>query len=385
MTERFYTEETTFLGIPGPVEVHPRVMQAMNKHLYGHRTDHFREIISECGELFKPTIQTAQEVYFLAGSGSLGLHAGISNLVDRSDTVLNLSSGKFGERVIEITKRFTDRQVSLTKEYGQAIKPEDVKVALEDNPETTLVTMTHNETSTSVLNPLPEISRIVHDHGALLMADCITSAGGDEVRMDEWGIDFFVSGSQKCYGVPAGLAFVSFSEAAAQKMEGVSRDQDYYADLLMFREKYGKNHDTPFTPAVSLIYGLRESLRIIEEEGMENRIARHRKMGELYRSAMRALGVELLAEEGYYSNTVTASLFPDGVDPKRFMQACLDLGLLAAGGQGSLKNRIWRLGHMNVVGPREILSFVSVVEYALRKAGHEFEPGTGVGAVLKGL
>jgi len=381
----FYSTETTFLGIPGPVEVHPRVMQAMSTHLYGHRTDHFREIIHSSEELFKPTINTKRGVYFLAGSGSLGLHSGISNLVSPGDTVLNLSAGKFGERVIEITKRFTENQVSLMKEYGEAIKAEDVKVALERNPDTSLVTMTHNETSTAVLNPLPEISKVVHKHGALLMADCITSAGGDEVRMDDWGIDFFVSGSQKCYGVPAGLAFVSFSEAAEEKMNKVSRNQDYYSDLLMFKKKYSKNNDTPFTPAVSLIYGLHESLKIITEEGMENRIARHRKMGELYRSALNNLGVELLAEEGYRSNTVTAALFPEGVDSKKFMNSFIEMGILPAGGQGGLKNRIWRLGHMNMVGPREILSFVSTVEYALKKSGYSFELGTGVKTVLEGL
>lgn len=381
----FYNEDTTFLGIPGPVEVHPRVMQAMNKHLYGHRTNHFREIYTDCVEKFKPTIETKQEVYFLAGSGSLGLHAGITNLVSKEDTVLNLVGGKFGERVEKISKRFAGHQNSVVVEYGQAVKPEQVKEALEKHPDTSLVTLTHNETSTAVLNPLPEISKVVHDHGALLMADCITSAGGDEVKMDDWKIDFFVSGSQKCYGIPAGLAFVSFSDEAFEKMQKTTRNQDFYSDMVLFKEKLALKPDTPWTPAVGLMYGLQEALNLIHEEGVYNRITRHRKMGEVYRNALSSIGIELLAESGYESNTVTAGLIPEPIDGRDFLAKCLDLGILFAGGQGTLTGKIWRAGHMNMVGPREILTFVSVVETTLHKLGYDFPIGEGIRSVIQSL
>ncbi len=379
----FYDDYTQFLAIPGPVAMHPRVYEAMNRPMYGHRTDHFRKVYVDCVEKFKPTINTEQEVYFLAGSGSLGLHAAITNLVKPGDTVVNLVNGKFGERVEQITSRFTDNHHTVRVDYGKAIKPEMVKESLEQNPDTSLVTITHNETSTGILNPLPEISKVVHDHGALLMADCITSAGGDLVEMDKWKIDFFVSGSQKCYGVPPGLAFVAFSDAAVEKMQEVPRGQDFYSDLLMYREKLGKAPDTPFTPAVSLMYGLQASLELIHEEGMENRIKRHRLMGEAYRNALEALGIELFAEEGYRSNTVTSAVIPK--NPKEFMDACKRFGILVAGGQGSLKGKIWRVGHMNTVGPREILMITSVVELALKQSGAEIDLGKGVQAALETL
>ncbi len=379
----FYDDYTQFLAIPGPVEMHPKVYEAMNRHLYGHRTDHFREIYVDCVEKFKPTINTKQEVYFLAGSGSLGLHAAITNLVKPGDTVVNLVNGKFGERVEQITARFTENHHTVRVEYGQAIKPEMVKKALEENPDTSLVTITHNETSTGILNPLPEISKVVHDHGALLMADCITSAGGDLVEMDKWKIDFFVSGSQKCYGVPPGLAFIAFSEAAAEKMKEVPRSQDYYSDLLMYREKLAKAPDTPFTPAVSLIYGLQASLDLIHEEGMENRIKRHRLMGKAYRNGLEAMGIKLFAEEGYRSNTVTSAVIPEKAAD--FIKIARQFGVLVAGGQGTLKGKIWRVGHMNTVGPREILMITSVVELALKQAGADIELGKGVQATLETL
>ncbi len=379
----FYSELTQFLAIPGPVEIHPKVYEAMNRHLYGHRTDQFRKIYVDCEKKFQPTIQTNQPIYFLAGSGSLGLHAAITNMVAKEDKVINLVNGKFGERVEKISQRFSNYSLVLREEYGRAIKPEKVQELLEKNPDTKLVTITHNETSTAVLNPLPEISKIVHDHGALLMADCITSAGGDLVKMDDWKIDFFVSGSQKCYGLPPGLSFVSFSDEAAKRMEEVPRNQDFYSDLLMYREKMSKAPDTPFTPAVSLMYGLQASLDLIHEEGMENRINRHRLMGTVYRSALEELGVELLAEEGYRSNTVTAAIFPNGVDPSKFMTYMKQYGILVTGGQGSLKGKIWRVGHMNLVGPREILTITSVVELALKKAGANIKLGSGVAKILE--
>ena len=381
----FYDTLTQFLAIPGPVEMHPKVYEAMNHHLYGHRTEHFRQIYLDCVEKFKPTINTSQDVYFLAGSGSLGLHAAITNLVSPNDTVINLVNGKFGERVEKITSRFTKNSHSVKVDYGQGITPEMVKEALDAHPDTSLVTITHNETSTGVLNPLPEISKIVHDHGALLMADCITSAGGDLVEMDKWKIDFFVSGSQKCYGLPPGLAFIAFSETATEKMKQVSRNQDFYSDMLMYKDKLSKAPDTPFTPAVGLIYGLQASLELILEEGMENRIKRHRLMGQAYRSALEALGIQLFAQEGFRSNTVTSAVVPESVDAKKMIDTCKKFGILVASGQGTMKGKIWRVGHMNMVGPREILMITSVVELALKQCGANINLGDGTRAALETL
>lgn len=378
-----YTEDTTFLAIPGPVEIHPRVYKAMNEHVYGHRTQHFTEIYKDCVNKFQQTINTTRIPQFHAGSGTLGLHAAVTNLISSDDHVLNLVNGKFGERVEKITNRFCENSNTLRVEYGRGISAEMVKQAYEEHPESKLVTITHNETSTGVLNPLAEISKVVHDNGGLLMADCITSAGGDLVEMDKWGIDFFVSGSQKCYGLPPGMAFIAFSEKAESIMRERGLNQDFYSDLIMATDvNLGV---TPFTPPVGLIYGLQESLTIILEEGMENRIKRHRLMGELYRNAMTNLGLELFAEEGYRSNTVTTIKIPDGVDANILSKSTLDLGVMIAGGQGTMKGNIFRIGHMNMVGPRELLTIVSVLEIALKRAGASIQLGEGIRIIQEGL
>lgn len=378
-----YSEDTTFLAIPGPVEIHPRVYKAMDQHIYGHRTAHFREIYEDCVNKFQQTINTTRVPQFHAGSGTLGLHAAVTNLISSEDHVLNLVNGKFGERVEKITSRFCENSKTVRVDYGKGISAEMVKQAFEENPDYKLVTITHNETSTGVLNPLSEISKIVHDNGALLMADCITSAGGDLVEMDKWGIDFFVSGSQKCYGLPPGLAFIAFSENAESIMRERGLNQDFYSDLIMATDvKLGV---TPFTPPVGLIYGLQASLSVILEEGMENRINRHRKMGELYRNAMTNLGLELFAEEGYRSNTVTTVKVPNEVDPNLLSKSTLDLGVMIAGGQGSMKGNIFRIGHMNMVGPRELLTIVSVLEIALKRAGALIQLGEGIRIIQEGL
>ncbi|MHA2253423.1 MAG: pyridoxal-phosphate-dependent aminotransferase family protein [Candidatus Kariarchaeaceae archaeon] len=378
-----YDNDLVFLAIPGPVEIHPKVYEAMNRHVYGHRTQHFRDIYADCVEKFQQTINTDQIVQIHAGSGSLGLHAAVSNLVTKQDHVLNLVNGKFGERVEKISSRFTNNCVTKSVPYGHGISPEMVKEALDNHPDTSLVTITHNETSTGVLNPLEEISKIVHKHGALLMADCITSAGGDLVEMDKWKIDFFVSGSQKCYGLPPGLAFIAFSEDAENKMRKTTRNQDFYADILNFADT--DLGVTPFTPPVGLIYGLQASLKIILEEGMEDRINRHRRMGKLYRGAIEALGMELFAQEEYRSNTVTTANVPAKADPNVISKTALELGLMIAGGQGTMKGKIFRVGHMNLVGPRELLMIVSILEIALKKAGADIPISHGIRSIQEGL
>ncbi len=378
-----YSEANTFLAIPGPVEIHPRVYKAMNEHIYGHRTSHFREIYKDCVDKFKETINTTSTPQFHAGSGTLGLHAAVTNLVTKEDHVLNLVNGKFGERVEKITNRFTSNSKTIRVDYGLGITSDLVKHAFEENPDISLVTITHNETSTGVLNPLPEISKVVHENGALLMADCITSAGGDLVEMDKWKIDFFVSGSQKCYGLPPGLSFISFNEQAEEVMKKNEVKRDFYSDLILASDT--KLGVTPFTPPVGLIYGLKETLQIIMEEGMENRIARHRKMGELYRNAMTNLGLELFAQEGFRSNTVTTTKVPKNANPDILSKTSLELGIMIAGGQGSMKGNIFRVGHMNMVGPRELLTIVGILEIALKRSGASIHLGEGVKIVQEGL
>ncbi len=373
-----YSTDNTLLLLPGPVAIHPRVYAAMNVPIYGHRTDHFRKIYAECVEMIKPVFGTdSADVYLLTGSGSLGLEAGIINFVSPNDSVISMSAGKFGERSAKIARVFAKEVVEVKSPYGDPSLPEQLEKAFEETS-ASLVTVTHNETSTAVLNPLEEIVKVAHKHGALVMADMITSAGGDWVKMDEWGVDIAVSGSQKCFGLPPGLGFVLASQKAVNHMLSIDqRVPSFYADLIMFKNAVEKGAGTPFTPAISLFYGLHESLKIIEEEGLENRIERHHQMGEIVREAMKAMNLELFAKKGYYSNTVTAVKIPQGISWGDLNKTIQKLGLIVAGGQGSMKGKIFRVGHMNIVGTREALLAIAGIETALNKLGHETK-GQGV-------
>ncbi len=366
-----YSTDNTVLFLPGPVAMHPRVYEAMNRPIYGHRTDHFRKLYAETVEMIKPVFGTGEaDAYILTGSGTLGLEAGIINFIEPGDAVISMSAGKFGERSSQIARLYAKEVIEVKSPYGSPLLPEQLEEAFEKTS-ASLVTITHNETSTGVLNPLEDIVKIAHKHGAMVMADTITSAGGDWVKMDEWDVDIAVSGSQKCFGIPPGLAFVMASKKAVDRMMSIQRPPSYYADLVRFKNSVEKGSGTPFTPAITLVYGLHESLKLVHEEGLENRINRHRLMGKVIREAALAMGLTLFAKEGYYSNTVTAINIPEGIEWKDLNKTLQKLGVIVAGGQGSMKGKIFRVGHMNIFGPREALLAVSSVETALKKLGYD--------------
>ncbi len=380
-----YNDElTSLLLLPGPVMIHPRVYAAMDRPIYGHRTSEFREIHKQILKKIKPVFGLKKgEVYLLTGSGSLALEAGIFNFVKKNDPVLSLVSGKFGERSAELSKLHSKKTKVIVSEYGNPNTPEQLEDALTNfNPK--LVTITHNETSTAVLNPLKEITKIAHEHGALVMADMITSAGGDYVLMDEWGVDIGVSGSQKCFGLPPGLGIVAVRDEVIEQMVPVDEDNvRFYSDLIRFRKGVNKSLDTPFTPAISLFYGLLESLKIMEEEGLENRIQRHRLVAKGTREGLKAMGIKLLAKPGYESNTVTAGVIPDNIQFSDMIKLLKTYGVTIAGGQGPLKGKIFRIGHMNLVGPRDIITVLGTLELVLSKLGYHVEKGAGVAAAIE--
>ena len=376
----YYSEDLTYLMIPGPVEIHPRVYKAMNEHVFGHRTAHFRSILQQVTEGVQQVFGTSNPVAIMAGSGTLGLHVALSNVLRKNDEVLCFVNGKFSERQANIVSAFGIKPIIKEIPYGEPVLPEHVKEALETHPDIALTTVCHNETSTGVLSPLKEISAALKGSNSLLSADGITSAAGDYVFMDDWGVDLFVSGSQKCFGLPPGLAFISHSSKADERMNDPNGFPTFYDSIPLYSAGIKKGWDAPFTPPIGLVYGLQESLNIMFEEGLENRIKRHHKMGEAFRSAFLAMGLTLLAQENYYSNTVTTANLPETVNSSEFSSIVREMGILIAGGQGHLKGKIFRVGHMNLVGPREVLMTVSVIEHALRKVGYNFSPGSGVTA-----
>ncbi|UCE16225.1 MAG: alanine--glyoxylate aminotransferase family protein [Candidatus Bathyarchaeota archaeon] len=375
-----YDEENILLMTPGPVSFHHRVYQAMSKVEFHHRTPEHRKTFGECVSMMKKVMQTENDVFIFTGSGTSAMDAAIANCVSPKDKVLNLIGGKFGERWAEITETFGAKSIRLEVEWGKAIKPEMVSNAIDKEPDIKFVTMCHNETSTAVLNPAQEIAKITNERDKLLIVDGVTSVGGDYVYPDKWGIDILVTGSQKCLGCPPGLGMIMVGPKAWEEIGKREKIPSYYVKLPSYRKAFEKSLDTPYTPAIPLVYGLHESLTMILEEGYENRVKRHRLMAETVRSGMKALGLQLLAEKGYESNTMTALKYPDGVDDNAFRKGMQKHGILVAGAQAHLKGKIFRVAHMNIIAEREVLLVLAMTGLVLRECGFKCESGAGVSA-----
>lgn len=374
-----YDEELTNLMIPGPVPVHPRVYRAMSRVLYGHRTPEYQNTYKETVALLQRLLQTEQDLLIFTGSGTAAMEAAIANTLEPGEKVLNLVNGKFSERWNELTTAFGGNPVVQEYTYGQAVDPERVREALASDASIRIVTLCHNETSTGVLNPAKEIGQIVRDYDRLFIVDGITSVGGDYVFPDKWNFDMLVTGSQKCLGVPPGLGAIWVGKRAWQKIENRKHpNPTFYLNLMKAKKRYDGFGDSPFTSAVSLMYGLHESLTIMFEEGYENRVERHHRLGRITRAGYLGMGLDLLADPAHYSNTVTAVKYPSGITDKEFRKQVRDLGILIAGGQGPVKGKIWRTNHMNICTERDVLATITIIEIVLKRMGFEFPLGSGI-------
>src|SRR5256712_117506 len=332
----------TFL-LPGPVKMDPRVLQAMAAPAMNHRGPEFRELLWEIRELTQYLSGTRGAVAVLSGSGTAGLEAAVSGLLRKQDRVLNLVNGKFSERFHELCQVFTT-PTALSFGWGTAVELDQVARALESGA-FKAVTLCWNETSTGLTNPIAEIAKVVKDHDALLIVDGITAVGGLENRMDAWGVDALVMGSQKCLAAPPGLSAVALSKTA---YESLHSDTSFYTNLKAHSDALAKQ-DTPYTPAVPLFLAFREALRLLKEEGLENRIARTRRLAEAARAGVDALGLRLYPDRRFASNTVTAIRYPAGVDDNAFRKELREThGTVVAGGHGPLKGQIFRIGHMGI-------------------------------------
>lgn len=351
------------LMIPGPVQVHERILKAMSRQMIGHRGPEFSDIIGFCHENLKPLFGTKKDVMTISGSGTSGMEAAIASF-SKVSKITCIDNGKFGERLGIIAKRYTEVD-ELHFDWGTSIDIEKVKESLEGGSEA--VAFVHNETSAGILNPAQEIAKIAKKNGALVLMDGITSVGGDEVKMDEWGIDVAIVGSQKCLGIPPGLAAVAANDKA---WEFYNEKCPFYLDLASYKKRIADNQ-TPFTPAVPLYFALEEALKMINEEGLENRIKRHRTFSKAVRAWAKEAGIELLPqlnEYSSYSNTVTAMKLPDGVTDKDLRGTLnSEYVLTVSGGQGVLKGNIFRIGTMGNVGKRDVLAALGATQEVLMR------------------
>lgn len=367
------------LRIPGPTPIPPSVNRAMSQPMIGHRGQSTSDMISDIRPKLKRVFGTEQEVMILTGSGTSGLETAAVNTVAPGEEAVVIVTGSFGERFAKICEAYDIKTHIIEVTWGEALKPLAVKEFLQDHPEVKAVFSTYCETSTGVLNPIPELAAAIKEvSDALLIVDGVSCIGGVETKMDEWGLDVVVTGSQKAFMLPAGLAFIAASERAWKKIEDNPRPR-FYLDLKKHRDNIVKD-TTPFTPAISLLFGLQQVLQLMEEEGLEEVYARHRLMMEMTRSAFNALGIPLLTSDEDASPTVTAVEPADFDSPvfRKIMKR--EFGMDIAGGQQHMAKTIFRIGHMGYCSPADMLQAIAAMEIGIVKAGKEIELGKGVRA-----
>jgi aspartate aminotransferase-like enzyme len=370
-----------YLLAPGPTPVPERVLLAMARPVIHHRTPQFSAVFKETAELLKFVFQTKQDVLILASSGTGAMEGSVSNLFSPGEEVIAVNGGKFGERWAQIAEAYGLKVHWVNVEWGSAVDPGVIKNILEKNPKIKGVLTQASETSTAVAHPVKEIASITKVRDCLLVVDGITAVGVFDVPMDEWGIDVLVSGAQKAFMLPPGLSFVALSDKA-WKFNEKAKCPRYYFDFSKERKNLAKD-TSAYTPATSLITGLRESLLMIKEEGLKKVFSRHERLAKATRSAMEALGLKLLAPTSP-SPALTGVFVPEGIDGGKLVKYLRDdIGVTLAGGQDHLKGRIFRIAHLGYIDTFDIIIAVSAVEMALRKFGHKVSFGKGVAAAEK--
>ncbi|MBI2560249.1 MAG: alanine--glyoxylate aminotransferase family protein [Planctomycetes bacterium] len=368
----------TYLFTPGPTMVPPEVALAEAQPMIHHRTPEFSKIFVEVTEGLKYLFQTKTcNVYTLASSGTGGMEACVVNILSKGDKALVIRGGKFGERWAEICEVFGVKVIPVDVEYGKAVEPELITPLLRQHRDVKAVFTTQSETSTGVICDISAIARIVKEESAALMiVDAISSICVHPLLMDDWGIDLAVTGSQKGFLLPPGLAFVCVNQNAMKAAEKSDLPKYYWSFKKM--QKNLKDATTPFTPAVSLIRGLKVAIDMIKEEGIENVWQRHARLAHATREAVKALGLELFAGE-YSSNVLTAVRSPNGLDTSAFLKKLRDkYGVSLAGGQDELKGKIFRIGHMGYVNDFDVITAISSVEKGLSDCEYPVEIGKGI-------
>ncbi len=357
------------LRVPGPTPCPPEVLQAMGWPMINHRGPEYKKMHQEVTQELKQVFQTKNDLYILTGSGTGGLEAAVVNMLSPGDKILSVSIGVFGDRWANIAKTFGADVVSLNYEWGRAADPAAVAEAIKVNPDIKAVLVTHNETSTGVTNPLEPICGVVKDAGKLLLVDAISSLSSIDLPVDKWGCDVVVTGSQKGWKVPPGLSMVSISPEAWKAFEQAKMPR-FYWDFGKARSYYNDKAENPWTPAISVVFALSVSLKVMLKEGLPGIFARQAHIGQMTREGVKALGLSIFADEKYASNTVSAVAIPGGVDGKKLRQLMQsEHGIVLAGGQQRLDGKIFRIGHLGLVTEDDIKEVIAALREVLPKAG----------------
>jgi aspartate aminotransferase-like enzyme len=356
----------------------------MSRPMIDHRGPEFAAILAEITAGAKRVFKTSNDLLLLTSSGTGGLESAIANLVSPGDEVVAAVCGNFGERFAALAAAYGADVVRLEFEWGQPVDPADLASVLERHPKAKVVLITHNETSTGLTNPLQSLARIAHEAGRIVVVDGVSSISSIAIETDAWGVDVAVSGSQKGWMAPPGLALVSVSERAwAQQAK--ARSPRFYFDWKEAKV-WAEKGMTPFTPAIGVVFALQEGLRMLEEEGLGAVYERHELLARGTQAGLKALGFELYAQEGYRSNTVTSAVPPSGLDVAALRKLLNDkYGVVIGGGQGKMTGKMIRVGHLGAIAAGDVVQVLWAIEQALDELDIAPADGRGVAAVTNSL
>jgi len=371
-----------YLFTPGPTPVPPEVLAVLAEPVLHHRGPDFKLIYDRCLRRLQEVCRTEHDVLLFTSSGTGAMESAVANLVAPGDRALVLSAGNFGERWAELVRAFGGDLVNVRLEWGETPDPGDLRRALEDSGPVRVVFLTQSETSTGVVADVRALTAVAKEHGALVAVDAVSSLGAVPLDTDAWGIDVVASGSQKALMTPPGLAFAAVSPEALAAA-GTSGGSRYVYDWGRTRAAQ-EILDAPFTPAVSLVKALDTALGLLLDEGLDEAFSRHARLGRATREGLKAMGLELFSPDDDSAAVVTAAYVPDGVDAGELLQTLLDRhGVQLIGGQGVLKGRIFRIGHIGWYDVFDVTTALGAVEDVLAGLGADIERGVAVSRALE--
>jgi len=367
------------LRIPGPTSLPPTVREAGSRQMINHRGPEFRDLLARLQAGMKPYFGTSSDIAVLSSAGTGGLEAAIVNTLSPGDRVLGISIGAFGDRFAKIAEVYGASVDRMAAEWGWAAAPDEIRERLGSGGYRAVL-LTHNETSTGVMNPVAELAAAIRDAApdALILVDTVSSLGAVPFEMDAWGVDVVVTGSQKAWMAAPGLAMVALSPRALAAME-TARMPRFYLDIRRHLDAMATG-ETPWTPAVAVAFQVDEGLRLMQAEGMDGVFARHVACAAATQAGLEALGFDLFAEPGHRSRTVTAAKLPEGVEWKDFNGAIKQHGVVLAGGQGKLAGKVFRVGHLGSVTLDEIVDALEAIESAAAEMGRGVTRGVAAAA-----
>lgn len=369
---------------PGPTQVPPQLCEVLGRPIIHHRTPQFQNFLKEAVEGLKHILKTKNDVYVMASSGTGAMEASVVSFLSAGDKVITVEAGKFGERWTELCKAYGVQAQVIKVEWGKSVSPDEIKKLLDADKSIKAVFITHSETSTGTKTDVAAIGQVVKDYPAILIVDAVSGLGVEDLQTDNWHVDVVASAAHKGLMLPPGVAFISVSPKADALLASSTLPK-YYYDLRKFKKAWAQT-DTPFTPAIGIVIAIVESIRMIKDAGLDNRLKHYERLAKATRAAAKGLGLSLLADDKSISNVLTAIRLPEGIDGEKLLKTMRDTyGISVAPGQDQLKGKIIRMAHMGVIDEYDILTGIACFEKVLKEMGYKFELGSGLAAAQKYL